>query len=145
MNRQPAAVQSTGGPASRRGRPGNDLRLLLLLEASTFAVAAAIHFGALIDGYGHREAGTAETVIAIVLLAGLALTWSQPPWPRRAAIGAQAFALLGVLVGLFTIAVGVGPRTIPDIAYHLAILAVLIAGLALAARSGTASPQSRHG
>jgi hypothetical protein len=68
MNRQPAVVQSTGGPASRRGRPGNDLRLLLLLEASTFVVAAAIHFGALVDGYGPREAGTAETVIAIVLL-----------------------------------------------------------------------------
>jgi heme A synthase len=116
----------------------------MLFEAATFAAAAAIHFGALVDGYGHRDAGTAESVIAVVLLAGLALTWSRPPWPRRAAIGAQAFAILGVLVGLLTIAVGVGPRTVPDVAYHLGILAVLVVGLALA-RGGTASPQGGRG
>ena len=121
------------------------LRSLLLFEAATFLVAAAIHFGVLVDGYGHREAGTAETVIAVVLLAGLALTWARPPWPRRAAIGAQAFAALGVLVGLFTIAIGVGPRTVPDVAYHLAILAVLVAGLVLAARRGVPSLEGRHG
>lgn len=74
-------------------------------------------------------------MIAAVLLAGLALTWSRSPWALRAAIGAQAFAILGVLVGLFTIAIGVGPRTAPHIAYHLGILAVLIVGLALAVRA----------
>jgi peptidoglycan/LPS O-acetylase OafA/YrhL len=142
MNREPAAVRSTGGPDRRRS--GNRVRLLMLFEAATFAAAAAIHFGALVDGYGHRDAGTAESVIAVVLLAGLALTWSRPPWPRRAAIGAQAFAILGVLVGLLTIAVGVGPRTVPDVAYHLGILAVLVVGLALA-RGGTASPQGGRG
>src|SRR5215216_5341905 len=102
------------------------VRLLLLLEASTFVVAAAIHFGALLEGYGHLKAGIAETVIAVVLAAGLVFTWTLPPWPRRAAIGAQAFAAFGVSVGLFTIAVGVGPRTAPDVVYHLGILAVLL-------------------
>ncbi len=38
------------------------------------------------------------------------------------------------LVGLFTIAVGVGPRTLLDVAYHVLILAVLGGGLALALR-----------
>lgn len=121
------------------------VRSLLLVEAATFLVAAAIHFGVLVDGYGHREAGTAETVIAVALLVGLALTWARPPWPRRAAIGAQAFAALGVLVGLFTIVVGVGPRTVPDVAYHLVILAVLVAGLGLAVRRDTVWPERRHG
>jgi heme A synthase len=116
------------------------MRPLLALEAATFVIAAAIHFGFLVEGYGHREAGTAESVIALVLLAGLALTWARPPWPRRAAIAAQAFATLGVLVGLFTMAVGVGPRTVPDVAYHLAILVVLVEGLRLATR--TAQPPS---
>jgi heme A synthase len=117
-------------------RRDHRLRLLLGFEAATFLAAAAVHFGLLLDGYGHRRAGTAETVIAVVLLAGLALSFATPPGVRNAAIGAQAFAALGVLVGLFTIAVGVGPRTVPDVAYHLAILAVLAGGLAAARRDG---------
>jgi heme A synthase len=130
-------------PAGRRTSRAGALRLLLLFEASTFVVAAAIHFGALLEGYDHRAAGTAETVIAVVLLAALALTWAPSPWPRWAAVGGQAFAILGVLVGLFTIAVGVGPRTAPDIAYHVGILAVLVVGLAVALRDGTPSLAAR--
>jgi hypothetical protein len=42
---------------------------------------------------------------------------------------AQGFALLGTLVGVFTIAIGVGPRTVPDVAYHVLIVIVLISGL----------------
>ena len=108
------------------------LRILLLIEAATFVAAASIHFGALLDGYEHHKAGTAETVIAVVLIAGFVLGFLVPA--RAAFIGAQAFATLGVCVGLFTIAVGVGPRTVPDVAYHFAILAVLSAGLAAAVR-----------
>lgn len=112
------------------------IRAFVLFEAATFVAAALIHFGTLLEGYGHRKAGTAETVIAVVLFAGLLLTWSR--WARRAAVGAQAFAILGVLVGLFTIAVGVGPRTAPDLAYHVGILAVLGVGLAIAVRGPAA-------
>jgi hypothetical protein len=93
-----------------------------------------IHFGGLVEGYSHQRAGTAETVIAAVLLAGLALSWAPSPGLRIAAGAAQAVAILGVLVGLFTIAIGVGPRTAPDIAYHVGILAVLMLGLLLALR-----------
>ena len=105
-------------------------RLFLLFEAVTFAAAAAVHAGVLFDGYRHREAAIAETVIAIVLIAAFALSRTPQPWPLRFAVVAQAFALAGTLVGLFTIAIGVGPRTLPDVAYHLAILAVITAGLA---------------
>ena len=106
-------------------------RLFLLLEAVTFLVAAAIHAGALADGHTHHDAAIAESLIAIVLVAALGLGWTRHPWPLRFAVIAQAFALAGVLVGLFTIAIGVGPRTVPDVAYHVAILAVLAAGLAV--------------
>ncbi len=138
MSRPSAATRSASQPPRTERRPSrvNLVRLLLLTEAATFVAAAAVHFGALVEGYAHRRAGTAETVIAVVLLAGLALTWMASPWPRRAAIGAQAFAIVGVLVGLFTIAVGVGPRTVPDVAYHLGILAVLVVGLAIATLKG---------
>jgi hypothetical protein len=118
-------------PATTIGR----LRALLLFEAATLVGAALIHFGRLVGGYGHRKAGTAETVLAVVLLVGFVASWASPPWRWRAIIGAQAFAVVGVLVGLFTIAVGVGPRTGPDVVYHFAILAVLAGGLALALRA----------
>ena len=65
------------------------IRSFLLFEAATFLVASLIHSGVLIAGYEHQKARIAEGVIAL--------------------------ALLGTLIGVFTIAVGVGPRTAPDI------------------------------
>ena len=88
------------------------VRLLLLLEGASFVVAGLVHRGVLVHGYEHHEASiAAETVIGVVLLAGVVLTCIPPgagadDWP---ALAAQAFALLGTLVGAFTIAVGVGP------------------------------------
>ena len=105
-------------------------RLFLVSEAATFLAAAAIHSGALVGGHRHREAAIAETVIAIVLIAALVLGFTPRPWPARLAVLAQGFALAGTLVGLFTIAIGVGPRTVPDVAYHVAIVLVITAGLA---------------
>jgi hypothetical protein len=111
------------------------IRTFLLLEAAAFATAALVHFGVLLDGYEHDEARIAESVIAVVLLAGFALSWFRPALTREAGIAAQGFALLGTLVGLFTIAVGVGPRTALDVVYHVAIVLVLIWGLRLAVQA----------
>ncbi len=118
------------------------IRAFLLIEAASFAAAALVHFGVLTRGYEHQQAGTAESVIAIVLLFGLALSLAGVP-TRAAGLGAQAFALVGTLVGIFTIAIGVGPRTGPDIAYHAAIVAVLVAGLIVAARAPLAGSRQR--
>lgn len=111
------------------------IRLFLLFTGATFLLAASIHSGALISGYAHREAAIAETVIATVLMAGLALSLILPAWTRVIGFLAQAFALLGTLVGMFTIAIGIGPRTAPDIIYHVAILIALAWGLVVAARA----------
>jgi hypothetical protein len=51
-------------------------------------------------------------------------------------LAVQGFALLGTLVGAFTIAIGIGPRTGPDIVYHVGLLIVLGWGLAVTARTG---------
>ncbi len=110
------------------------IRLFLLFTGATFALAASIHYGTLIDGYAHREAAIAETVIASVLLAGLALSLVLPSWTRPIGLFALAFAAAGTLVGMFTIAIGIGPRTVPDIIYHVAILIALGWGLLVAAR-----------
>lgn len=57
-----------------------------------------------------------------------------PAWTRTLGIGAQVFALVGTLVGVFTMIIGVGPRTTPDYIYHVAIVAVLAWGIATARR-----------
>jgi hypothetical protein len=112
----------------------NGIRLFMLFEATTFVAAALVHFGVVIAGYEHQEAGTAETVIAMVLLVGTALTWVRPGWVRPVGLIAQGFALFGTLVGVFTIAIGVGPRTVPDVVYHIGIAVVLVWGLIVAGR-----------
>ncbi len=111
------------------------IRRFLLFEAATFVAASLIHHGVLIVGYQHQQAGTAEGVIAGVLLVGWVATWLRPVWIRHIGVVAQGFALLGTLVGIFTIAIGVGPRTPPDVTYHAGIVAVLVWGLIVAARA----------
>jgi len=111
------------------------IRLFLFIEGISFLLASMIHRGALIAGYAHQQASIAETSIAVVLLVALGLTWLWTAQTRLIATAAQALALFGTLVGIFTIAVGVGPRTGPDIAYHITILAVLTWGLVVAARA----------
>jgi hypothetical protein len=106
----------------------------MVLEAMTFIAAAAIHAGLLVDGYQHREARIAETVIGAVLLAGAAAASINPRWARPAGLVAQGFALIGTLVGIVTIGIGIGPRTFADITYHILIVLVLIYGLVVTAR-----------
>jgi hypothetical protein len=105
------------------------IRLLLIIQAVAFLAAALTHFGILAGGYKHRQAGTAESVIGSVLLLGWTLSLVRPLWAIRIAIAVQGFALCGTLVGIFTIVVGVGPRTRADIIYHVCIVAVLLSGL----------------
>ncbi len=121
------------------------IRLFLLVEGASFLAAGLIHRGVFITGYAHQQASIAETSIAFVLLVGFGLAWIWAAQTRLIGLVAQAFALLGTLVGVFTIAVGVGPRTVPDIAYHLTILAVLVWGLVVAARAPAETPQPSSG
>lgn len=111
------------------------IRLFVLCEGAAFVAAALTHFGVLFRGDEHERAGTAESVIGIVLLIGLALTWMRPWSTRGIGLVVQSFALFGTMVGIFTIVIGVGPRTTPDIVYHVSIVIVLLAGLAVALRA----------
>src|SRR4051812_2815608 len=123
------AVHDYGGTEIAEGlRTIWSVRGFLLLQIALFLVLVAIHFGLLIDGYRHRDAGTTELLIAAVLVIGLLLTW-MPHWSRRAAIAVQSFGILGVLLGLVTIALGIGPRTILDLALDVVLLLTLLAGL----------------
>jgi len=104
------------------------LRGFLLLEAGLLGAASAVHSGLLLRGHVHGQARIAEAVIAAVLLAAWALSFALPGRTRK-------LALLGTLVGLFTIAVGIGPQSAPDLVFHFALAALLLAGLYFARRA----------
>jgi len=62
---------------------GQRIRIFLLFEAVTFVAAALAHAGVLVNSYEHTRARNAESVIALVLLAGFMLSWiDQPPGIR---------------------------------------------------------------
>lgn len=115
------------------GRTIWTIRGFLLVQITIFLAMISIHFGLLVGGYRHQNAGTAESVIAVVLVFGLLLTW-MPRWSRRAAIAAQSFGTSGVLLGLVTIALRIGPQTILDLTLNAVLLLTLIAGLAITTR-----------
>jgi hypothetical protein len=106
--------------------------LLLVVQAILFAAASLVHAGVLLSGYEHSRAATAEGIIALVLLAGLVGSLVRPASTRTIALVAQGFALLGTLVGAFTIAVGIGPQTTTDYLFHAILLALLVSGLVVA-------------
>ena len=114
----------------------NRIRLFLGLEAAIFIAAALIHFEVVLDGYGYYDqgAGTAESIIAVVLLAGLLTSFLRPAVTRRAGIVAQGFALVGTFVGV-TLLLTVGPRTTLDIVIHLVMVVVLVIGLVATLRA----------
>jgi hypothetical protein len=103
------------------------------LEAAVFATAALVHAGILLNGYQHRQARIAESVIAAVLLVGLTASMLLPRLSRTAGLAAQGFALLGTLVGITMISIGVGPRSVLDIALHISMVTLLVTGLYVAA------------
>jgi len=116
------------------------IQLFLLAQAALFAFAASAHFGVFTD-LDDPGAGTAETVIAAVLLAGLALTFTRAADVRSIALAAQGFALLGTLIGV-TLVFTVGPRENFDVVVHLVMLALLTAGLAVTYRAPQALESS---
>lgn len=115
------------------------IRLFLLVESIAFLIAGAIHSGLFVAVDIHYQAAIAESTIGAVLLASFALTWVWPLRMRLIGLVGQVFATLGTLVGAYAIIVGFGPRTLPDVIFHVAILIVL--GWGLIVMSGLGSPE----
>ena len=106
---------------------------LMWLATLTFVIASMLHFGVTlslgvvtIHGEPFRRAAIPEGVIAAVLAGGSVGALTRRPAAWWLALATAIFAVLGVIVGLSTIAIGVGPRTGPDIAYHISVLVLLV-------------------
>jgi hypothetical protein len=107
---------------------------LLIFEVALFAAASLVHSGALLGGYEHARAATAEGLIAVVLTCGIFACLFRPAWTRSVVLAVQSFAFFGTLVGAFTIVIGIGPQTAADHVFHLLLLLVLVSGLVAAFR-----------
>jgi hypothetical protein len=115
----------------------------LLAAAATFGIASYLHLDGriplgftTITGENFSRASAPEAVIGAVLAAAAIVVATSSRWARAAALGAVAFADLGVLVGLGFVLTSDRPHIAVDLAYHLTMLAVLTAGLAVIARTG---------
>jgi hypothetical protein len=109
------------------------IQVFLAVQFALFAFAASAHFGVFTD-MDDPGAAIAETVIAVVLLAALALTFTRTADVRSVALAAQGFALLGTLIGI-TLVLTVGPTKAFDVTVHAIMLATLLAGLAVTYRA----------
>ena len=108
------------------------VRAFLSIEALAFWMASLVHSGVLVRGYEHRQARVAEGVIGAVLALGLLLILVFPRSTRSVGSVVQAFALLGTLVGIFTMVIGVGPQSRFDVGLHTMFVIVLVAGVSFA-------------
>lgn len=109
--------------------------VVMLGETVTFVLAAMLHLGVGLRirlgsfaVHGEHAPGSAivELIIAVVLLLAVLAVFGGAVHARLLAALATGIAVLGVIAQLATIAVGVGPRTIPDLAYQIAIMLVLL-------------------
>ena len=108
------------------------LMLMLVFEAGLFYAASLLHTGAIVGGYMHLRAATAEAVIGTILAVGVVFCIVRPVQTPRVALWAQGIALVGTLVGALTIAIGIGPQTLADQIYHAILLTVLTVGIVVA-------------
>ena len=120
------------------------MRTLLLAQATAFLIGCVVHSGLLMAGYEHRQASIVEAVLALVLYAAAVMSWIKPAWTRSDALATQGIALLGTLIGIFSIFAGKGPSTGADIVYQLVVVALLVWGLGLANRMHGEPPTTRR-
>ena len=111
---------------------------VMLVEAVSLALAAVVHLGHRIPlgsfvVAGERATFTAvvELVIAALLASGGLAVLSATLRARLFAAMVTLLAIVGAIIGLVTISLGTGPRTIPDLAYDIVIMVVLLVSFAV--------------
>jgi hypothetical protein len=108
---------------------------LMLIEALTLAAASALHLSGHVHGsspFDPDHAGIAEAIIGAVLACAAITMLRVPARGRMVGLAANGFAIVGFLVGLnFTTRGG----HLPDVAYHLTLLPVLIGSLVVLLRA----------
>jgi hypothetical protein len=104
---------------------------LLVVEAGSFLLFAALHAGVPIGLTEPRiiPAAIVESLCGILGATAAAAVLGGRAWAWLAALTAQVIAIGGVLLGITTLALGLGPNSALNFVYHRAILALLGVGL----------------
>jgi hypothetical protein len=116
--------------------------VLVGVVACSLAVAAALHLSGQVRGrsapFDADHAGVAEALLCLVLAGGAVALWRSGLRARRIGLGTVGFTIAGFGWGLSITAQG---GHWPDIAYHLAVLPLLIGSLvALVRDHGPTTP-----
>lgn len=122
-------------------RAGRTAGLLMSLAAVTLGVASYLHRDGhiplgftVVNGERFYGASVPEAVIAFVVAVGGIAALAVPQRARPVALGTTTFAILGVAYGL---SVTAGSGRVIDVAYHCALLTVLLAAAVVLWRWGT--------
>lgn len=118
----------------------SSLLSLLAVEVAAFLAASLTHLGVFATGLEHPKAGTAEAILGGVLLAGFLGSWAFPALAPVLSFAVQVAALLGTLVGLAMSAVGIGPRSAPDLVFQALLVALLVTGIVRTSGTGRQTP-----
>jgi hypothetical protein len=111
------------------------IRVLVVLEALVFAMAALLHAGVPLP-VGFTEplivpAAIVEGLIALFLLVSAFALFVHQTWAWAAATFAHAFAVGGILLGITALALGAGPTSDANYIYHRVMLVLASAILIL--------------
>jgi peptidoglycan/LPS O-acetylase OafA/YrhL len=110
---------------------------LMVFEAATLAIASVLHLSGDVHGrskpFNADHAGLAEAIIGVVLACGAGMLLRAPDRARNIGLAATGFASIGFAVGLNFTARG---GDIPDVAYHVTLLPVLIGSMVVLLRVG---------
>jgi peptidoglycan/LPS O-acetylase OafA/YrhL len=111
---------------------------VLVLVALSLAVASVLHLTGQVRGraklFDSDDAGIAEAVIGAVLASGSILMYRNARRARSIGLAVTVFAIAGFIVGLTITTQG---GHLPDIAYHLTILPLLVGSLVVLIRANS--------
>lgn len=119
------------------------VRILTIVGGLLFLVWGSLHLGVTIP-LGFMTLAEPVSIPAFVVesLCGLALfvgaygLLARKSWAWRALFGAHIFAFLGVMLGMFALALVPGPRSLSNDLYHNVALIQLVTNLILLQRPG---------
>ena len=109
------------------------ISVLMVVETITFLLAALSHLGIPFPpGFSEPRiipAAIVEGLCGVFLAVGTYGVFVRKTWAWGVALAAHIFAVAGVLLGITTLALGLGPSTETNTIYHRVILAVLAIAL----------------